>query len=178
MLILKVLWNSLPVKLHQLNSIDFRFDKNVLFAHPWLSRQKKNLPIPLHPTWILMVSYFCIQDTDVIKTFIHKVTSFSKWATRPINKRRLLQNHLENHNAFHQFLLFYTWIRVQQCSSWRQLQFGNEVQERIFTWLHIINKGPCAMRPQKRIWSRFWYYWSFVQGEESHHHHFNQRNTL
>ena len=81
------------------------------------------------------------------------MTFFSKWVTRLINKRKFLQNYPENHNVFHQFLLFHTWIQVKQCFSWKTTSISARSSRRILTCLHFFN-GPCDITLQKIIWSR------------------------
>jgi len=51
--------------------------------------------------------YFCIQDTNGKRTFIRKITSFSKRVTRLINKRRFLQRHFENYKGLSISFLYF-----------------------------------------------------------------------
>jgi len=51
--------------------------------------------------------YFCIQDTNGKRTFIRKITSFSKRVTRLINKTRFLQRHFENYKGLSISFLYF-----------------------------------------------------------------------
>ena len=51
--------------------------------------------------------YFCIQDTNGERTFIRKITSFSKRVTGLINKRRFLQRHFENYKGLSISFLYF-----------------------------------------------------------------------
>jgi len=51
--------------------------------------------------------YFCIQDINGKRTFIRKITSFSKRVTRLINKRRFLQRHFENYKGLSISFLYF-----------------------------------------------------------------------
>ena len=108
----------------------------------------------LHLACILKVS----QKTSLLHSR-HKwqklLFQSGKWVTRLINKRRFLQRHFENYKGF----LVSSFYFINVCEFVDVLHEDNinfcATSGRIFPWLHIFNKGPRSMTPQKIIWSRF-----------------------